>query len=234
MEILTREWGEFFYAPPECRGDEVIELPTAEGHHLFDVLRAQTGRLVNVTDGQGMVYECEVRSDRRLKIRAEQPEFGEPTRRIVLGMAVLKGDGNKTVVDEATQLGAREIRFFQAERSEGRMDEAKVEKLARVALAATKQCGRARIPVIQLYRNLGALLTVSDSTAARLLAHPVTVRTQTTIASASSFELLIGPEGGFTDAEAQTAVGAGYDVMDLGERRLRAETAAAAAIARLL
>ncbi|MBI5058427.1 16S rRNA (uracil(1498)-N(3))-methyltransferase [candidate division KSB1 bacterium] len=234
MEILTREWGEFVYAPPEARTGDLVRLPTAEEHHLYDVLRFKVGAKARVTDGAGCVYDCEVQSDRTLRILQEHREFGEATMRLTLVMAVLKGDTNKAVVDNATQLGAVRIRFFHGARSEGRMDESKVDKLRRVALVAVKQCGRARLPSIECCRDLTAALGRSDEGAARYIAHPLSNSPGGSPGGAMNVEILVGPEGGFTDSEAQAAMDAGYEPLDLGVRRLRAECAAAAAITTLV
>jgi 16S rRNA (uracil1498-N3)-methyltransferase len=230
MEILTRNWGEFVYAPPECRVGGVIRLPESEAHHLFDVRRVRGGDHVHVTDGAGMVYSCFINGDRQLTIEQSLPEFGEERAEITLAMAVLKGDANKLVVDEATQLGARVIRFFHGRRSEGRLTTEKLEKLSRVALAAMKQCGRARLPQIELCRDLSAALAAGNPNAKRLIAHPLANREGEARVKREAVEVHVGPEGGFADEEVREAIAVGCRVLDLGVRRLRAETAAAAAL----
>ncbi len=124
--MVVREWGEFVYAPPDANRGDVITLPAEEAHHLFRVRRIAPEAEVFVTDGAGMVFRCQTRVGNVVDVVESLPEFGEPPQPITLCMAALKGDANRDVVDTAAQLGATEIRFFPAARSEGKL---KVEKL---------------------------------------------------------------------------------------------------------
>ena len=236
--MVTMEWGEFVYAPPSARADDLIVPPADESHHLFRVRRIEPGKQVFVTDGEGMVYECVALTDRSLKILKSLPYFGEPARPIILAAAVLKGDANREVVDNATQLGASTIIFFQGHRSEGHLREDKVAKLRRIAITAIKQCGRARLPEIELASSLEAALTSLPASCAKYIAHPFEdLREPGNSPGTGANEcsaVIVGPEGGFTESEVDFALRVGCRPLVLARRRLRAETAVAAGLTFLL
>ena len=233
--MVIREWGEFAYAPPSTVREDFIALDEAEAHHLYRVRRVGVGDAVFATDGNGTVYRCDVTPDRSLQIKERLAEYGEPTIHLMLCMAALKGDSNREVVDLATQLGARAIHFFQAERSEGRLQADRLDKLTRVAITAIKQCGRARLPEIKLYPNLKQLLEALPTNTSVFMPHTQERRLDLSVRLLTNDQvaLLVGPEGGFTDQELEL-VTSGARFLHLGGRRLRAETAVAAGLSYLL
>lgn len=228
--------GEFVYAPPECVQGERIVLSEEEAHHLFRVRRVGVEEAIHATTGEGVVYSCTVNPDRTLKIEQRLDSFSEPDMQIVLGMAALKGDLNRDIVDFATQLGARTIIFFQAERSEGKLTPEKLQRLRRTAITAIKQCGRAWLPEIESLPSLSVLLSCLDKKTKIYVAQPAaeTGKLGDLELAAPHVTLLIGPEGGFTSLELDAASQAGAMPLHLGDRRLRAETAAAAGLSYLL
>ena len=246
--MVAREWGEFVYASPDSVRETQIILDKDEAHHLFRVRRVRFGETVWVTTGAGTVYECEVgqipnpkpqipNSSQTLHVVRSHSDFGEPPIHITIGMAVLKGDANREVVDVATQLGVRGIVFFQGERSEGRLAEDRLEKLRRTAITATKQCGRAWLPEIRFVSNLRAVLSQVSAESNLLIANPESDPSAASVTDAvlsKKTVVLVGPEGGFTPQERQMAVEAGALSLHLGGRRLRAETAVAAGVSYLL
>jgi 16S rRNA (uracil1498-N3)-methyltransferase len=236
--MVTMEWGEFVYAPPSAKQEDIVIPPADERHHLFRVRRMEAGSRVFVTDGEGMVYGCIAQSDHTLKVVETHPNFGEPARPIILYAAILKGDSNRETVDIATQLGASQIVLFRAQRSEGRLREDKLEKLRRIAITAIKQCGRACLPMIVLESSLESALDALPPQCTRFIAHPFEdVREPNDAVQAgldNSSAVLIGPEGGFTEAEVDAALHRGCRPLILARRRLRAETAVAVGLSFLL
>ena len=208
--MVTKEWGEFVFAPPSAKEEELIVPPADEAHHLFRVRRVEPNSEVYVTDGEGMAYRCVVLENRALQIVETLPAFGEPVNPITLCAAVLKGESNREVVDIATQLGASAIVFFQAQRSEGKLREDKLEKLKRVAVTAIKQCGRACLPLMTIDGSLQAALDRLPQGGTKYIAHPFEdlreSATGPTLSVPESSAVIIGPEGGFTEAEVDTAI----------------------------
>jgi 16S rRNA (uracil1498-N3)-methyltransferase len=236
--MVTREWGDFIYASPEAKQGDFITPSAEEGLHLFRVLRKKEGDPAWVTNGEGCVYECRATADQRLRIVREYPEFGEPPFPMTLCAAILKGDGNREIVNTAVQLGAGEIIFITAQRCEGRLHAEKLEKLTRTAQAAMKQCGRSRLTRLRLAKDLEALATMLTNDTQRFLAHPTEAATETAttnpVKPTGPAALLVGPEGGFTETEIAEAAALNFRPLHLANRRLRAETAAAAGLSWLL
>lgn len=236
--MVAMDWGEFVYAPPSAKSGDIITPSADEAHHLFRVRRAEPGSEVSVTDGAGMVYLCRVLADHRLGIVETRPGFSEPARPIILCAAVLKGGGNREMADTATQLGASAIILFHAQRGEGRLGEDKLEKLRRITITAIKQCGRACLPQISLENSLEAALNAMPDPCTKFIAHPFEdirePRDATISGGDSSSAVIVGPEGGFSDAEVDTALRCGCRPLILARRRLRAETAVAAGLTFLL
>jgi 16S rRNA (uracil1498-N3)-methyltransferase len=140
------------------------------------------------------------------------------------------------VVQKATELGVAAIAPVATARSVVRLDrEAQGRRLAHwrgVVVAACEQCGRARIPAIDVPVPLAERLAATAGPAARLLLAP---DAETSLAAAArghvAIELLVGPEGGLEDDERRAALAAGFRACRLGPRVLRSETAAIAALA---
>lgn len=144
------------------------------------------------------------------------------------------------VVQKCTELGVREIIPFQSSRCQGRLDSLqsrkKHQRWQRIGLEACKQCRRLHgidiAPPIDYALSLAAnsaddplkLLFWEEEKTTRLGDIPG-------IEQASAFDLMLGPEGGFTRAEVELARLAGWRTVSLGERILRAETATLSAVA---
>jgi 16S rRNA (uracil1498-N3)-methyltransferase len=140
------------------------------------------------------------------------------------------------VIQKATELGVTRVAPIFAERSVMRLDaqqlERKREHWLRVAISACEQCGRARIPAIGRPRPLTALLAEPVCWTTGLLLDP---SADVTLAGShkrgDAVALLVGPEGGLTDAELRLATDNGFRPVRLGPRILRTETAPLAALA---
>lgn len=230
--MVTREWGDFVLVEPTGADASQLIIPVAERHHLLKVRRAGAGTSVWATDGRGMVYECELDSPDALRVVSSYPGYGEPPAPVILLAGILKGDGNRQIVDSAVQLGATGIVFFRGERSEGRLEAEKVEKLRRVAAASIKQCGRACLPDIRIAHSFHDEIAILPARSTRFLALAADEPPAAPILSgAAAFVLAVGPEGGFSDTEIRIGLESGFAVLHLANRRLRSETAVAAGLA---
>jgi 16S rRNA (uracil1498-N3)-methyltransferase len=214
--------------------------------HLTRVLRLSGGAPLRVFDGAGTEHaatlgarrgaQVEIRIGERVAPRAESPLA------ITLVQGVSRGERMDYTIQKATELGARRLVPVLAGRSVVRLDAAqaarRLEHWRAVALAACEQCGRAQLPEIAAPRSLAEHLAAPAATATggalRLLLMPDGEQCLAALpASLAAVELLIGPEGGLSEAEQQLARRAGFAGLRLGPRVLRTETAATAAIAAL-
>jgi 16S rRNA (uracil1498-N3)-methyltransferase len=236
-----------FYAPPSAFSvdRQSVHLAADEARHLRDVLRLQRGDEVYVFDGEGKEFQCTIEDSRRefaqLNVVAEiQPVRPESPLDLTLAVALLKGEKFDLVVQKATELGVTRILPVITERADVRLrdggDGAKrVARWQRIVLEAAKQSGRARAPEVAApiaFKSLvepstavfpsGALCLMfserdGESLAAKIKQLPG--RPRQAIA-------LVGSEGGWTDQEIVWARSAGWQVVTLEGRTLRAETAA--------
>jgi len=235
-------------AQPLAAGASVLADERATAH-LTRVLRLAGGAPLRVFDGAGTEHaatlgalrggQVEIRLGERVAPRAESPLA------ITLVQGVSRGERMDYTIQKATELGVRRLVPVLAGRSVVRLDAAQAaRKLAHwraIALAACEQCGRAQLPEIAAPRSLAEHLAGvaapapgGTGTALRLLLTPDGEQCLAALpASLAAVELLIGPEGGLSEAEQQLARRAGFVGLRLGPRVLRTETAAAAAIAAL-
>lgn len=231
-----------FFAPDAGAGDSTIALPDEEARHLVQVLRLRTGDAVRVFDGRGREWQAVVeRIERRgvwVMLGEEVAGAPEPRTRITLAAAILKGDRMDEVVRDAVMLGVAAIQPVIAARTEisaaAVARSGRAARWQRVAVASAKQCGRARLPVIHPPSTLDEvcagdglrLMLVEPSTRAR----GVSLRD---VPSSASATLLIGPEGGWTGDEVETAAARGAILLTLGSQTLRADAAPIVALTAL-
>ena len=209
-----------------------MALDAAASAHLAQVLRARRGEHVVVIDGRGNEYlghvqepsrrSCEVRLGRLLR------SLPSPGRRLQLLQASIKS-GLEGVIQQATELGATAITIFRAERSAPAS--LRQERALRIAIGATEQSGRLHLPTVTTNQGFAEALG-SVNAGERFIALPNTPPL-TDVSASADVALAVGPEGGFTEAEAQTAFAAGFRPLGLGPLTLRAATAGPAAIASL-
>ncbi len=233
-----------FFAPALDPGDEAVTLPKDEGEHLARVLRLGPGDEVGIFDGRGHEYTGRVLSVLRREVRVRLLAPVAPVRELAvsltLAQAVLKGDKMDDVVRDAVMLGAAAVQPIVTQRSEvtvaALVRSARVERWRRVALASTKQCGRAVLPDIRTPLTLpsylderlhgaGFMLVEPSSTANPQ--SPAMLRAEPRPADAT---LLVGPEGGWTEAEWSAAQARGVRLITLGPRTLRADAVPLAAL----
>ena len=215
-------------------GSRVV-LPKGEAHHLRRVRRVGVGDEVALFDGSGAEVVARVVSFEGTGatlevVRVERSET-EPSVEVTLAAAVLKGAGMDLLVDLCTQLGMKRLVPVQADRSVAKGG--KTDRWRRIAIEACKQCGRSVVPEIEGVCGLGDVLgRVKDfdfAVVASLRGKEPLLRAVP--AGCKKALVLIGPEGDFTPEEEQAALDAGFVPVSLGPGVLRAETAAAAAMA---
>ena len=233
-----------FYAPPgSFKGEGVVVLSAEESRHLRDVLRLRAGEEAFVFDGEGREFACVVTEEggrkglASLEVRGlAEPPSAESPLELTLAVALLKGEKFDLVVQKATELGVARVEPVLTARSDvrprdARDTERRVERWRRLALEASKQSGRARVPAIQdlqTFEQLVAREPVED--VPRLLfSERGGVELNSVVREAArpaSLLALVGPEGGWDDEELSQARAHGWSLVTLGGRTLRAETAA--------
>lgn len=224
-----------FYAPVPL-DQPVVELTGPEAHHLANVLRAKPGDEAILFDGEGTetVAEIVAVSKRSVELRpkALRPGAGESWRPIVLGTAVPKGERFRWLVEKATELGVTRLVPLETARSVVEPGFGKLEKMRQVVIAASKQAGRSRLMEIAPLVRWETFVGEELARGVGIVAHPsgegLTDGRPGEKSGDTAIVLAVGPEGGFTDSEVDSARAAGALLVSLGPRILRVETAAIA------
>ncbi len=229
---------EFFYVPPGAVVGSTITVEGEEFSHLTQVMRHVEGDTIGIVDGAGMAYVTAVaalhKHSARCSILSTHPRLHEPAQHVTLAVAVLKNPARfDLVVEKATELGVCRIIPMVTARTIAR--HARVERWQAVALAAMKQCGRCVLPAIPSAMTFDEV--IAGAQGEKLLFHEQASRLLGRSAGAhdaSAWTVCIGPEGGFSGTEVASALAHHWTIVSVGDRRLRSETAAIVAAARLL
>ncbi|MBX3127514.1 MAG: 16S rRNA (uracil(1498)-N(3))-methyltransferase [Polyangiaceae bacterium] len=220
-------------------------LSEAASRYLVRVHRLAPGRAFSLFDPEARL-EAEatltVAHPRRARCRIDAVRAA-PTpsgRRTTLVQALGKGDKPDQVLRDATQLGVSRVVFALTERSVVSLGERAASRATRwrqIALDAARQSGRPDVPELGPFAALGEVLAEVDAPLCLLL-HPAGGQPLLAALSGAPADaglvLLIGPEGGFSDAERGLAREHGFSPVTLGRLVLRTETAAVAALGAVL
>lgn len=230
---------ELFYAGKENISGDCVAIAGEEFHHLRRVLRKEVGNEIRVADGRGTMYRVRIeriaRQEAECRILESLPGFNEPRRKVTLLQALLKQPARmEWIVEKATELGVSRIVPLAAARCLTR--HAKPERWTQLARTAMKQCLRCATPEIDPVATLDEALAAAGAVPVFLFHESAAAALDRAALPPEERPLLlcIGPEGGFDDDEVRAAEAAGAAVLSLGPRRLRSETAAVAALSRIL
>ena len=226
-----------FYAPPEAIAGDTIVLPADEAYHAVRVLRLKSGDEAAVVDGAGNWYriDAEVVGRKNMvgRILEKQVEVGEPEYQLTIGLGMLKSAARfETFVEKAVEFGVSRIIPLITKRTErARIKDARIES---ILIAAMKQSGRCRKvmvdPPIKMRKFYKTLAESEEEF--RGVCHETAPQSSSITLELSGIDIprksmiLVGPEGGFSDDEIETLEERKFKQLSLGQRRLRAESAA--------
>jgi len=239
-----------FLSPEELTSQEIL-IHGENAHYISSVLRVQTGDMLTIFDGQGNRYLCKINKIHKKEVIAEKVKTemysAESPILIVLAQGIPKGDKMDFIVQKSTEMGVKKIIPLITERSQVQHT-AKTERWRKIALSASQQSGREKIPDIEEAVNFKEFfnppippLSKGDEGGFLDKNHCGIIfseeeKNQTLKKVLKDFKeitaiaLLIGPEGGFSDTETKMAIEKGFIAASLGPRILRTETAALSAI----
>jgi 16S rRNA (uracil1498-N3)-methyltransferase len=215
-----------------------VDLDAASAHHATRVLRLCVGDALTLFDGTGGEYAATlVRIDKRgaavqvlrfISVERESPLA------LTLGQGIVASDAMDSAIRKATEVGVTAIQPLVTARSAplpaGERGDKRLLHWRQIAVAASEQSGRNRVPEIAPPRPLGEWLATWNG--AGIVFLPDADRTIAAIAPPSApLAVLVGPEGGFDEREGAAARARGFHALRLGPRVLRADTAAATALA---
>lgn len=226
-----------FYVPTPHVENDLLKIGGNEARHIRRVLRLKTGDEIIVFDGLGKEYKGGIveEGSSSVVIKVQNiftPEKESPLE-VTLAQSLLKGEKMDTLIQKATELGVKEILPFISSRSVpllGKLAELKRHRRwGRIAIEASKQCGRGVIPKIEPLRDYSEMLQTASLESLRLILwekEGVQLKKvlERSIEKTKIF-FIIGPEGGFSQEEVEEARKTGFTPVSLGQRILRAETA---------
>ncbi len=225
----------YFLSQPLATG--LVELDGTEAHHLGRVMRAQPGDQVTLFDGQGFEALATIQQVDRDHVRLQVDELLEIDRErpvsLVLGVALPRGDRQKWLVEKLVELGVSRLVPLVTERGVAQPTDKALDRLRRMVIEASKQCGRNRLMEIDMPRTLEDFCQAHADYSRKLIAHPGEVaggldKQELMLNPDEATVAAVGPEGGFCDSELDVAGQHGWQRISLGPRILRVETAALA------
>lgn len=231
-----------FFCDPEQITEHEVCITGEDVRHIRNVLRMKPGEYILVSCGSEWEYTCRITSVSEEEVRAEVEDIQKPGKelpsKITLFQCLPKGDKMETVIQKAVELGAAEIVPVASGRCVVKLDAkkaaARVNRWNAIAESAAKQAKRMVIPTVhEVLRFSDALEYAKDTEPEPLLLIPYektqgmgeTKKLLASVRPGQPVAVLIGPEGGFEEAEVQAAIEKGFHPITLGRRILRTETA---------
>jgi len=221
-------------------GDSV-PIEGDDARKMVTVLRKRTGDRIEVIDSAtqrfGAILNLDGRSLRATLVEGIAGGPEAPSFSITVAQAIPKGRKMDFIIEKLTELGVADILPFFSERTIVDRAERKLERWQRIVKSAAQQCGRARIPPVAPPQRLPALLERFASFDRVLVAWELAENRllrdhlPPLLAGAHSVLVVVGPEGGFSSVEAATMRSHGAQLVSLGPRILRTETAALVVVA---
>ncbi len=226
-----------FYAPPEQFSGQNIELGLEETRHLRNVLRLREGDEINVFDGEGREFLCKVEQIEKKRagliiLSGTDPSSPESSLELNLAAGLLKGDKFDLVVQKSVELGISRIQPLFTKRCDVRSNagNSKIERWRKIALEAAKQSGRAKLMPVDVPVEFEDFIRSFESSPAdgesRILFTERAGKGLANIQELNKITAVVGPEGGWDDDELSFAKSYEFDLVTLGGRILRTETAA--------
>ncbi len=232
-----------FFAQPDAFGEGTAQITGEDVAHINKVLRLKESDEVVLCDGRGTDYYCTIEAIDKtcvdLKINSIVPNRAESRISVTLYQGLPKSDKMDFIIQKAVELGVDKIVPVESARCVAKIkdDEKKRIRWQRIAEEAAKQCGRGIIP------QIGSAVSFKSAIGADhdLKIMPYECESQNNLCDAlrdvendGSIAVYIGPEGGFEEAEAQSAACAGVKTVTLGKRILRCETAGLATVSAIM
>lgn len=234
-----------FFVNADRISDGIVTITDDDAHHISRSLRMAVGELITVCDGAGTEYRCRLTAFLPDCVKAEILEFGavetEPPYHATVYQGLPKGEKLDSIIQKAVECGAAEIALFESERCVVRIKDndkdRKGDRRNRIALEAAKQCGRGVIPRVTPPTRFDAAIQQAAAADLALFCYegegteplPQVLKRfrERFQGDLPTVSLMVGSEGGFSEAEVEKARQAGMVPVGLGKRILRTETAAA-------
>lgn len=216
---------------------KTIELDEDSAHYLRTVLRLKKAQTITLFNGEGGEYLGQTLEVSRKRVLIELQSFTERSvesnLQVILGLGMSRGDRMDFAVQKSVELGVAQITPLQTERCVMKLNAEKGQNKLRhwqkIAQHATEQSGRTLRPQLHDIENFATW--VNQQAGLKVFLDPFATQILTQLQPEDKrVTLLAGPEGGFSEQERAIAKQAGFIPVQLGQRILRTETAALAAL----
>jgi 16S rRNA (uracil1498-N3)-methyltransferase len=226
-----------FYVPQPRLEKGMLKVEGEEVKHIRKVLRLTEGDEITVFDGLGKEFEGTIVEERLssvvIRVKSVSSSKRDSPLEVTLAQSLLKGEKMDYLIQKATELGVKEIIPFLSSRSVPLLEKSKRLKRhlrwERIAIEASKQCGRGVVPRIEFLQDYSEMLPKASPNALRLILwEREGIRLKEILERSKEKKkifFVIGPEGGLSQGEVDEAKEAEFIAVTLGRRILRAETA---------
>lgn len=237
---------EYYYTPGEKvnKDDKTLVIDDEfEYRHLVKVLRKKEGDKIDITDGERNVYRCEIVNITKESIQCRILELDynlfEPELEVNLYIAPLKNpDRFEFAIEKSVELGVVSITPVITQNTVKKMSqkETNSKRLHKIIISAMGQSQRCLLPKLNNIITFDEMLERESGNKNRIVMYEFSEKDSKFVYdnTSKSVSLLIGPEGGFSREEIDKLRESGWQAASLGERKLRAETAAVVSIFQIL
>ena len=222
-----------FYINPSNIQNKIFSLCEKESYHAAKVLRLKLGDTIVLVDGNNHGYFGLIEQIKSKvvtgRIKKTLKNFGENRNALHISPGIFKKNRFEILLEKATELGVKEIHPILMERSV--KTSINIDRCNKILISAAKQCRRSFFPILHRPNDLNTLLNTNEGCkyyACHLNADLTLLSYKSTFTYPSN--VIIGPEGGFSKTEIHIMKNRGVSFFHLGNRRLRAETAAISSI----
>lgn len=237
-----------FFTEQQNIKDDILYIYD-DSSHISRSFRMKIGDEIIVFDGTGSEYVCSILSIEKnvciAEIKAKVSSSFEPDCKVTIFQGLPKTGKMETIIQKAVELGAYKIVPVEMERCVVRLNEKKKqeERLRRwnkVSLEAAKQCGRGIVPSVTAPINFTKALDAATKLDLAVMPYEVMGHNgdksfkKILNLDFKTIGFIIGPEGGFSDSEAENAKISGVKLVGLGKRILRTETVASTLVSILM
>jgi 16S rRNA (uracil1498-N3)-methyltransferase len=223
-----------FFVDNSNVSESAVRIDGAEFLHLKNVLRLKEGYTIVVSAGDGVDRYCTInkiaKDYAQASIISKAENRTETKNALVLFFGLLKGGKTDFVIQKAAELGIRKVVPFVSKFCSEKS--ANLDRLKKIALEASKQCGRAAVTEVGQPIAFSEIFEQDYIKDFKTLVMPYELESKRSISEVEFWgdtALIIGSEGGFSEEEASLAQSRGFTLVSLGRRILRAETAAVVA-----
>ena len=233
----------FFISPDSVAPDGATAVVTGDdARHISRSLRMRVGEAITLCDGQGTDFAGEIAAidadSVTVAVRGSSHCTSDPPYRAVVYQALVRGERFDAAIQKSVEFGASAIVPVATERATVRLDSRDAEKKRvrwqRIATEAAMQCGRGVIPAVGGLVSFGEAIATAPGLRLFCYEEERTLHLRDALKGVdpnAEISLFVGPEGGFSGAEAEAARAAGAVSVSLGRRILRTESAAPFALA---